>query len=79
LRNQDQVFYAAQSNLAGCQNELGKALRGQGGPAKPLKNTFVEFHARRHSKGQPEATDNQKSPQSGEKKAPSNGEKKPGP
>jgi hypothetical protein len=52
LRNPDQLLYVAQTNLAGCQNELGNALRGEGGPAKPLKNTFVEFHARRHSDGQ---------------------------
>jgi hypothetical protein len=53
LRNSDQLFYVAQTNLAGCQNELGNALRGQGGRATPLKNTFVEFHARRPSDGQP--------------------------
>ena len=54
LRNPDQLIYAAQTNLAGCQGELGKALRGQGGPAKPLKNTFVEFHARRRRDGHTE-------------------------
>jgi hypothetical protein len=51
LRNSDQLLNVAQTNLAGCQNELGNALRGQGGPAKPLKNTFVELHERRHSDG----------------------------
>jgi hypothetical protein len=55
LRNSDQLIYGAQTNLAGCQNELGNALRGQGGPAKPLKNTFVELHGRRHSSTQPDA------------------------
>jgi hypothetical protein len=79
LRNPDQSLYVSQTNLAGCQNELGKALRGQGEPAKPLKNTFVEFHGRRNKKGQPEAADNQKSPQSGEKTAASKSEKKPEP
>ena len=64
LRNSDQFLYAAQSNLAGCQNELGKVLRGQGGRAKPLKNTFVEFHARRHSDGRP----NDRTSPGGEKK-----------
>ena len=54
LRSPDQVLYVAQSNLASCQNELGNALSGQGGPAKPLKNTFVEFHARRHRDGKAE-------------------------
>jgi len=73
LRNQDPILYAAQTNLAGCQNELGNALRGQGGPAKPLKNTFVEFHGRRHSNGQPDA---RTSPRSGKKKSASKTEKK---
>jgi hypothetical protein len=53
LRNPDQLLYTAQTNLAGCQSELGNALRGQGGPAKPLKNTFVELHTRRHTESQP--------------------------
>ena len=79
LRNPDQLLYVAQTNLAGCQNELGNALRGQGGPAKPLKNTFVEFYPKRHRKGQPESTDNRNSLQSGEKKAASKSEKRPEP
>jgi hypothetical protein len=49
LRNQDQVLYATQTNLASCQNELGTALRGRAGPAKPTKNTFVEYHGVRRS------------------------------
>ena len=68
LRSPDQALYVAQTNLAGCQNELGNALRGQGGPAKPLKNTFVQFYPKRRRKGQPEATDKRKSPQGGEKR-----------
>jgi hypothetical protein len=76
LRNPDQALYLAQTNLAGCQSQLGSALNGQSGPAKPLKNTFVEFHGRRKSKGQPEATDNRKSLQGGETKAASKTEKK---
>jgi hypothetical protein len=66
LRNSDQVLSAAQTNLAGCQNELGNALRGQGGPAKPLKNTFVEFPGGQHSDGQP---DERRSPQDGRQKS----------
>ena len=54
LRSPDQVLYVAQTNLAKCQGELGNALRGQSGPAKPLKNTFVEFHARRRTDGKAE-------------------------
>jgi hypothetical protein len=69
LRNPDQALYVAQTNLAGCESKLGQALRGQTEPAKPLKNTFVELHARRARKGQPEGTDSRKSPQGGEKKA----------
>jgi hypothetical protein len=53
LRSPDQVLFVAQTNLASCQKELGSALNGQGGPPKPLKNTFVEFHARRAGDGQP--------------------------
>jgi hypothetical protein len=75
LRNPDQLLYAAQSNLAGCQNELGK-LRGQGEPAQPLKNTFIEFHARRHSDGAP---DDGKPPRDGKKKVTSKTDKKPDP
>jgi len=73
LRNPDQVLYAAQTNLAGCQNELGIALRGQGGPAKPLKNTFVEFHARRHRDRKPL---DGRSTRDGNKKSESKTEKK---
>jgi hypothetical protein len=73
LRSPDQALYMAQTNLAGCQNELGNAFRGQAEPAKPLKNTFVEFHGRRNRKGQLDA---QTSPRGGEKKAESKNEKK---
>jgi len=73
LRSPDQSLYVAQSNLAGCQNELGNALRGQGGPAQPLKNTFVEFHARRDGNGRPDA---QTSPRGGKKKSAGKTEKK---
>jgi hypothetical protein len=66
LRNSDQVLNVAQTNLAGCQNELGNALRGQGGPAKPLKNTFVDFHGGRHGDGQP---GDRRSPQGGSQKS----------
>jgi len=72
LRSPDQALYVAQTNLAGCQSQLGNALRGQAGPATPLKNTFVEFHARR-SDGHP----NQRtSPQSEKKDSQKKSEKK---
>ena len=51
LRSPDQVLFVSQSNLAACQKQLGTALNGQSGPATPLKNTFVEFHARRGRSG----------------------------
>jgi hypothetical protein len=73
LRNPDQLLYVAQSNLAGCQNELGNALRGQGGAAKPLKNTFVEFHPRRRRDGKP---DDRRTSRAGEKKPASEAGKK---
>ena len=51
LRSPDQVLFVSQNNLAACQKQLGTALNGQSGPATPLKNTFVEFHARRGRSG----------------------------
>jgi hypothetical protein len=74
LRTPDEMLFAAQSNLARCQGDLGNALRGQGGPATPLKNTFVEFHGRRH--GQDKAG-SQKPAQGVEKKAVVKSETKP--
>jgi hypothetical protein len=56
LRNPDQLLYVAQSNLAECQSKLGNVLRGQGGPAKPMKNRFVEFHARPRRDGERKST-----------------------
>jgi hypothetical protein len=47
MRNQDQVLFAAQNNLASCQNQLGSAMRGRAGRAKPIKNVFVEYKGRR--------------------------------
>jgi hypothetical protein len=73
LRNSDQLVNAAQTNLAGCQNELGNALRGQGGPAKPLKNTFVELHGRRHGDGRP---GDRASPRGGKKRSAGKADKK---
>ncbi len=51
LRSPDQILFVSQNNLAACQKQLGTALNGQSGPATPLKNTFVEFHARRARSG----------------------------
>lgn len=48
LRNQDQLLLASQNNLASCQNELGFAMRGKAGPAKPIGNTLTGRPARRH-------------------------------
>ena len=47
LRNQDQVSYATQMNLAGCETRLGAALRGQSAPAKIIRNVVPEFKGRR--------------------------------
>jgi hypothetical protein len=54
LRNQDQVFYATQTNLAACESRLGAALRGQSPPAKIIPNIVPEFKGRRVRK--PSAT-----------------------
>lgn len=73
LRNPDQLLYVSQTNLAGCQKQLGVALRGQGGPAAPMKNTFVEFHPRRHKDGKAEDL---KSTRDGNKESVSKADKK---
>ncbi len=39
LQNQDSVVFALENNLAGCQNDLGHALRGQGEHPKWMKNS----------------------------------------
>ncbi len=72
LRNPDETLYVAQTNLAGCQSELGNALRGQSEPAKPLKNTFVQFYPRRPRNGHVE----DQAPPQGGNKPPSGNEKK---
>lgn len=38
LRNQDQILSALQNNLAGCQNELGQAMRGRATRARGIRN-----------------------------------------
>jgi hypothetical protein len=77
LRSPDQALYTAQTNLAGCQADLGQARRGQVEPAIPLKNTFVEFHARRERKDQHETANHRTSSREEEKKPESKSEKKP--
>jgi hypothetical protein len=47
LRNQDQVLYAAEANLAGCETRLGAVMRRQSEPAKVLKNVVPDFKGRR--------------------------------
>ena len=73
LRNADQLLYVAQSNLAECQNELGNVLHGQGGRAKPMKNTFVQFHARHRRETHGE---DRKSTRAGKKESASEADKK---
>lgn len=50
LRNQDQMLYAAQTNLVGCQQRLGSSFAGQKEPAKVLKNIVPNFKGRRARK-----------------------------
>lgn len=72
LRNPDQLLEVSQTNLAGCQKQLG-SLHGPDEPAQPMKNTFVELHTRRHANGQLEE---HKSPQNEKKKATDKTDKK---
>ena len=41
LGNQDQLLVGAQNNLASCQKQLGLAMRGRAGSAKPIRNTMI--------------------------------------
>ena len=66
LRNPDEALYVSQTNLAGCQSQLGVLLRGQGGPAKPLKNTFVEFYPKHKRDSQPASQGKEKEKPAGE-------------
>jgi hypothetical protein len=51
LKNQDGLVYAAQTNLASCQNELGYALHNRAGKAVPMKNINPAFKGHpRHRK-----------------------------
>jgi hypothetical protein len=43
LKNQDNLFLAAQTNLASCQNELNSAERDKEGRATPMKNIAPVF------------------------------------
>ncbi len=47
LRNQDQLLYATENNLASCQNQLGLAKRSETPRATPMKNIIPEFKGRR--------------------------------
>jgi hypothetical protein len=81
LRNPDQALYVSQGNLAQCQSQLGALLRGQGGPAEPMKNTFVQFYPRKKKDSQAAAAGDGKTnpPAGAEKKAatpPAGAEKK---
>ncbi len=69
MRNQDELFYATQTNLASCQNELGFAMRPRVQPAIPMKNIMPELkgrHVRQHNAAAAAAA---KSEKSEEKKA----------
>ena len=50
MRNQDRLIYATQTNLATCQKELGYAMSGHSGPAKPMKNIAPKFKGRPRSR-----------------------------
>jgi hypothetical protein len=47
LRNHDQIFVAVETNLAGCQNELGYKNYNANGSAKSMRNVLPDFKGRR--------------------------------
>jgi hypothetical protein len=49
LKNQDGMLYAAQTNLASCQNELGFAEHDKEGHATPMKNIVPVFKGHRRT------------------------------
>ena len=69
MRNQDQVVYALQTNLAGCENQLSYAMRGKAEPAKPMKNVLPQFKGRRRPRRTTERTAAGKPAQHSQKKS----------
>jgi hypothetical protein len=51
FRNHDELFYAVQSNLANCQNELSFAMRGRTETPTLMKNVAPDFKGRRKRSG----------------------------
>ena len=47
LRNHDQIFVTVETNLAGCQNELGYKKYDANGSAKSMRNVLPDFKGRR--------------------------------
>ena len=47
LRNHDQIFVTVETNLAGCQNELGYKKYNANGSAKSMRNVLPDFKGRR--------------------------------
>jgi len=52
LSVQDQLLHAAQTNLAACQGELSRVMRGKTEPAKPMKMVLPQFKGRRLRRSQ---------------------------
>lgn len=47
LRNHDKIFVAVETNLAGCQNELGYKRYNANGAARSMRNVLPEFKGKR--------------------------------
>ena len=47
LRNHDQIFLTMETNLYGCQNQLGYQDRKAAGSAKYMRNVLPDFKGRR--------------------------------
>jgi hypothetical protein len=55
LQNQDSLVFALENNLAGCQTDLGHALKGQGERPKWMKNSAPVRAKRTRVKSDPSA------------------------
>jgi len=56
LRNQDELLYAAQSNMAACEHQLSQAKRSETERATPMKTVVPDFKGRRRPKTTPSST-----------------------
>jgi hypothetical protein len=55
MRNHDQIFLTMETNLYGCQNQLGYKDYKANGSAKYMRNVLPDFKGRRVNKKKPES------------------------